>query len=776
MPTWVGFAVALKASDSVIHREIEMATRQIIMVIGVGVWLMILTVTLAAGCSSQDSAENQERAKQTGKETAPAENVSTMPASAPSVPQSIRVPLGEVLEVPDGTPDGEWLKIGGDTPLLWCYRGGKRLIFEQEGPKVYLSVDGKPSRPAGIIVRSKEEAMLLDDVAKTSEALTVWIYSPHIKHLPALKFVDSIDSIHVWEGERGLLTDLSPLSSASKLTSLSIQRCEKVSDLSPLKKLKRLSSLDLRYNNDIDDIKPLTALPIVWLDARRTYLPHTAIESLGQLQQLRHLKIDAPEKKTPIPLEKVLSKLPQLERLSLRRGWGGDAKEGDRLISFGKPPSLRSLVIEDISIRTVDLSSLAGLADLRDLRLLGRLNADVDLSPITDLRKLRTLRLEIRGIMSRKPSDPPADLTPILRLKSLENLEIASHPPTRGHDRIGELPNLRRMALSTPSLKKTPKFQNPGKLVSVDFVEHYHRDGNSSLRDITSLGELVNLEELHIDGCPGVGDYSALSKLAKLRRLNISYPGVKTLAPLAGLVNLEELLVHDSEITDLSPLKSLKKLRVLEFDIVVGRGTPRNPKLPPMMDLAGIDGLPELKWLRLDRCRAQGLDRVVFPALERVAMPYNLTTGRFARFVEHHPKLTHLSIAGRTPFLYHVDIDFGPLSKLNRLSSLFASGMRSLEPVRGLHRLTRLHVVRHKTDWNLDAIKNLRQLRYLILHPVSANRTRGWDALRSLPNVFKISPSGAKSTDRKAHTAARILYERGSGYDSSRDIPDQRWR
>lgn len=750
-----------------------MATKQIIMIIGVGVWLMILTVTLAAGCSSQDSAENQERAKQTGKETGTAKNVSTMPASAPSASRSIRVSLGEVLEVPDGTPDGEWLEIGGDTPLLWCYRGGKRLIFEQEGPRVYLSVDGKPSRPAGIIVRSKEEAMLVDDVAKTSKGLTVWIYSPHIKHLPALKFVDSIDSIHVWERERKLLTDLSPLSSASKLTSLNIQRCRKVSDLSPLKKLKRLSSLDLRHCMKARDIGPLTGLPITWMDARGIYLKPDSMKFLGQLSQIRCLKVVAYESKTAIPLQKALGHLLHLERLTV--GFGRIlSKPRDRLLSFGKMPSLKSLVVEDI-IETLDLSSLNTLADLRELHLLGRLNPDVDLSPVAALRELRTLRLEIRGIMSRKPSDPPADLTPILKLKSLENLEIASDPPTHGHDRIGELPNLRRLALWTPSLKKTPKFRNPGKLVSVDFVGYYDRDTKSPLTDISSLGELVNLEELDIDGCPGVDDYSALSKLVKLRRLNIGYPGVKTLAPLAGLVNLEELLVHDSEIADLSPLKSLKKLRVLEFDIVLGRGTLRNPKLPPMMNPAGIDGLPELKWLRMDGCRVRGLDKITLPALERIALPHNLTTDQFARFVQHHPRLTHLRHYRRSQ-LGRVAFDYSPVSQLKRLSSFYVSKVQSLDPIGKLPLLTHVEVIRIPDNVSLEPLKNLRQLRYLQLSRFYLGWDRGSEMPHSLQNVFRMHPSGAKSTDERGRAGARALHERGAVDGYRDDIPDRRWR
>jgi len=547
--------------------RLTMMARQVA-IIGIGGWLMPLTVALMAGCDQHNSAGKQDEPSKARGETPMTKEASTVPTSNPSELEYGRVPLGEI-EVLEATPEGEWLEIGGDTPLLWCYRGGKHLVFEQAGPKVYLSIDRKPFSLAGIIVRSDEEMQLVDILpSKDADELTLWVYSPHLKHLTDVKAVDSIDSIHVWERGRGLLTDLTPLAAAKELTSLSIRDCRMVSDLSALQKMGRLSSLDL-YDTATAEIKPVTALPIVWLDVRRTDLRPDSIGSLGQLSRLRCLKVAAYETKTSVPLEKALPQLIHLERLTVRYG-RVFTEHGDRLISFGKLPSLRSLAIEDM-LGSLDLSSLSTLAGLRELHLLGGLDATVDLRPVGRLQKLRALRIEIRDYpFARALSGhrPPGttDLTPILDLKTLERLEIASEPPTRGHDRIGELPNLRQLILRTPSLTKTPEFKNPEKAISVDFSKRFWSD--TSLEDISSLGRLVNLEELRLQGCPQVDDYAVLSKLTKLRYLDISRPGARTLAPLAALTNLEVLVLHNSAIPNLSPLQPLKKLTVLDLDML----------------------------------------------------------------------------------------------------------------------------------------------------------------------------------------------------------------
>jgi len=192
-----------------------------------------------------------------------------------------------------------------------------------------------------------------------------------------------------------------------------------------------------------------------------------------------------------------------------------------------------------------------------------------------------------------------------------------------------------------------------------------------------------------------------------------------------------------------------------------------------MLELAGVGRLPNLKWLRLEGCQAHDLDKVALPTLERVALPYNLTTDQLARFVQRHPKLTHLTIAWKhSPG--RVNVNFGPVSQLKQLSSLAAAGMRDLDPVRGLHHLTHLHIVGVTGNVNTEPLRSLTQLRFLVLS--HAGQALGWETLNSLPNVFYISPFGYRRMGSDVRDRLPALYGRGAGDGYSLDIPAQQWR
>ncbi len=160
-----------------------------------------------------------------------------------------RVPLSEI-NVPEYTCDGEWLEMkdsvsGHKLPFLWCYRGGKNLIFEQEGPRVFLSIDGEPAKLTGVIIRSREEVKILaEELAKNDELLTVWIYGPKLAALNDLVDTSEVSSIQIWEYNYGLISDLSPLERLSNVISLCIRDCDNIKDLTPVAKLTKLTSFD----------------------------------------------------------------------------------------------------------------------------------------------------------------------------------------------------------------------------------------------------------------------------------------------------------------------------------------------------------------------------------------------------------------------------------------------------------------------------------------------------------------------------------------------------
>jgi hypothetical protein len=317
----------------------------------------------------------------------------------------LRVPLGEI-DVPEGTPEGEWLKIGDGNPLLWCFRGGRRLVFEQSGPRVYLSIDGKPAKLVGVIVRSRSEMLLVDKLpAGEAVDLTLWVYSPHLKHLAKLTNPDRVGGIHAWELEdEEILKDISPVSRCVNLRSLCVSNCRELEDISPLAGLPKLSSADF-YRTKVNSIAPLRECPVEWLDVRYTLLsgPEGDYAELARLKSLFCLKTQWGEDH-PWPMHEILPELPVLGRLWITleihlARYSTIAK----LPSLGQCPRLTSLTLEDT--RHLDLSPLKELAELIDLDLIGWTDPSTSLRPIAKLKGLRSLRIEIEG--------PPRTKSPI---------------------------------------------------------------------------------------------------------------------------------------------------------------------------------------------------------------------------------------------------------------------------------------------------------------------------------------------------------------------------
>ncbi len=70
-----------------------------------------------------------------------------------------------------------------------------------------------------------------------------------------------------------------------------------------------------------------------------------------------------------------------------------------------------------------------------------------------------------------------------------------------------------------------------------------------------------------------MGDRTApLAGLVKLTNLHIAWTGTKDISALAGLTALEDLWLHGDRITDLAPLLSHTRLRILKLE-----GNPLGP-------------------------------------------------------------------------------------------------------------------------------------------------------------------------------------------------------
>ena len=219
------------------------------------------------------------------------------------------------------------------------------------------------------------------------------------------------------------------------------------------------------------------------------------------------------------------------------------------------------------------------------------------------------------------------------------------------------------------------------------------------LADIKLLEKCTNLETLHIEGVfypeksipkymrflgkygivdlnkRYVIDLTPLKSLKKLKNIQMSMVPVKDIKPLSGLVQLKELHINNIELTDIQPVRGLTNLESL---ILYGT---------KIKNIDVIKGLTKLKNLSLN-----GMGISDIKAVE------NLTNLR--------------SLA----FGYTEVSDLEPLRKLKKLESLsiMSTKVLDLKPIEGLTELQQLWINSTLIS-DIEPIKSLTKLQTLYM-------------------------------------------------------------
>ncbi len=190
--------------------------------------------------------------------------------------------------------------------------------------------------------------------------------------------------------------------------------------------------------------------------------------------------------------------------------------------------------------------------------------------------------------------------------------------------------------------------------------------GNEHWERVLSLPNLVELT-LHQ---PTTQQLEVASKLVNLKRLRITHARPKELNFISPLQKIEELVLeYVSGFSDLSPLRSLRKLkalhlenlrRVCRFDGLSGIESLRYLKIDgtldwkqPIEDFAFLEGLPNLEVLRFGRVITGAKFPALLPAislkrLKEIKMAWNVFSAEEYALLE--VRLPHVQGACRGPF------------------------------------------------------------------------------------------------------------------------------
>ena len=261
--------------------------------------------------------------------------------------------------------------------------------------------------------------------------------------------------------------------------------------------------------------------------------------------------------------------------------------------------------VDEEEDKTTDISSLASLTELTDLRLDNNQIADVsplaaltsltelhissnqiaDVSPLATLTNLNWLYLNDNEISDASPLATLTNLNwlwlhgnqimDVSPLQSLTRLAVLVLEPTRPGD-ISPLASLSETAvlwavgfpdanLEAAIREVIPKPEGPIYTLDLETLTSLSVPGReitdpsatdtetTDLTDLTGLEYCVNLRRLEVQGNQ-ISDISPLAALTSLTRLYLYDNRISDVSPLATLTSLTDLRLHNNQISDIEPL------------------------------------------------------------------------------------------------------------------------------------------------------------------------------------------------------------------------------
>ncbi|SFO08992.1 NACHT domain-containing protein [Actinomadura madurae] len=254
-----------------------------------------------------------------------------------------------------------------------------------------------------------------------------------------------------------------------------------------------------------------------------------------------------------------------------------------RSLTLRSPGQLHALnkipEVTEISISSdvpIDLSVLASKAQqIRKLSIYSGVEAD-SLSALTTFARLKDFTFVPR--VSPNSIDFLRELSPLERLYVSQCDEVEDYSALASHKQLQGL-----------------LLYSPFKLAGVQDLpplDHVQVLALMSSRLQHGLGELIaaapNVRDLMLDNCPWIDDLNHLDSLSLRMLWLANCPAPVKLEKIAHFSELESLDVSGSQVTDLTPLSDLKKLRILWLKDC------RN-----IVDLTPLAALPKLTMLHL---------------------------------------------------------------------------------------------------------------------------------------------------------------------------------
>ena len=234
-----------------------------------------------------------------------------------------------------------------------------------------------------------------------------------------------------------------------------------------------------------------------------------------------------------------------------------------------------------------DISPLAGLTKLKELRLRG--NKIRDVSPLRSLTKLKELRikqnlLNASSIKDRIPAlqargvavefDPTPVTIPDANLRAVIAAKLGK--ASGATITVADMITLTSLDGKRAGISDLTGLEFATSLAQLELY------GNG-ISDISALADLTNLTLLYLS-LASVSDISALADLTNLTNLGLEGSNnLSDISPIAGLTNLKDLNLGGNNLTDISPLRNSTRLTTLDLSFN------NLTDISPLTPLRGLD-------------------------------------------------------------------------------------------------------------------------------------------------------------------------------------------
>jgi Leucine-rich repeat (LRR) protein len=654
--------------------------------------------------------------------------------------------------VPPGALCEDWIPIPspevsvGDVlceRLTWFGSTGRPPSFRREGMRIFASQDGSAFRLAGVVVPTVHDLDLVrTELARAEQPIALWVDAELAADVAQMDGVARVEVLGIFP-HRGWDHPLDFLHVFQNVRALDLTSAHLV-DLrlvSPLRQLRALS-LEYAYCGDLAPLGDLPELRILNLSCG----PGVDMSSVPLMPELRALTL--PATTTADHLRTLPERLPKLERLN---GWDCSLLTDLELLA----PFTQLTSLDSSSDGFHDLAPLTCHAGLRHLVLHVK-DEPKSIAPLQKLTSLRSLELNDCQNVS--------DFSPLSDLRELEHVVL-----TRGfaQEHVKHLehlgPTLRYLHLHSDrvhdlgTLEKFPNLESAHLychsiesfrcLRPLERLKALYAYLGSQATDYTHISELSSLESLELHAHEQHTDIRWIAPLQSLKSLELSGSELSDLSPLASLKRLSSLKLSRSDnVTDHSVLSQMPQLISVHLDYCpieeAWQAPPDSALLQlnldncPLTDIRGLAGHKRLRALNLSSAE-QLEDISPLGQLEQLSW----LTLAFCTKVSDISALRHAS--------WLVSLDLTQCDRLTDLSSLWPlsqvrelnlsyieNGLVDISPLRGMWQLDTLSLENCLDLEDLTPLVGLEQLRFLTLDGVMADDA---SPLRKLSNLECLS-------------------------------------